>query len=460
MGTDEADRTSISEREAEARIEKLHLEQEVLRQQCSPSHRFQEKVRAYTGLAAILSAFVAFGGLLLTFWQASENFRIAEAGRTAERFERALAFLSSDSAAQRVSGIRALNSFYNNWDSPYAHRSLVSIASLMALEKDVVVLSAMHNVFAGLRDENVPISIKRDVHEVLIDGNRSIFLQHPELAKVKIKYIGYDRVFNNCGDFANSNSKTQLCDTRKTLSYLGASIVELVAAGSDVLDLSQIYCPYCNFSNLSIGGASFKEAYLVEADFSEADLDEASFRDAFLVGTKFRGASLRGANYTVSFNSYVLKNFENHLGKEAVYGPDFNSAILDGADFSGHPVFRFHSAKQQDFFADLGPIFHNASLTGADFTKIRVYAVTDDERAPLENNFWSHPIHLPNGFFFVEWPLAPDAKLRMEADSPYLPYLQLRSFMQGANWEEASFPEGIEALLKHYPENAKALFEP
>ncbi len=124
MGTDGEQKKSIAVREAEARIEKLNLEQEVLRQQCSSSHRFQEKVRAYSGLAAILSAFVAVGGLLLTFWQASENFRTAEEGRTAERFERALALLVGESAAQRVSGVRALTGFFTNVDSPYAHRAL------------------------------------------------------------------------------------------------------------------------------------------------------------------------------------------------------------------------------------------------------------------------------------------------------------------------------------------------
>ncbi len=328
----------------------------------------------------------------------------------------------------------------------------------MVLEKDAVVLSAMRSVFARLQDQRFPPHVKRDVHEMLVEGNRSIFLQNPELTKVKINYTGYDRIFSACDDFLDMESKVRLCEIRTTLKYVNDTIVDLVAADSGVIDLSGIYCPYCDFSNLIIGAISFSEAYLPNADFSEASLDGASFHDAFLVGTNFRKASLRKAIYTVSFNSYVWKNFENHLGKEAVFGPDFTDAVLDGADFSGHPVFRFHSANQQEYFADMGAMFRNASLDGTDFSAIRIFAVTDDERAPLENNFWSHPIDLPNGFFFVEWTLEPTAKLRIEADSPYLPYLQSLGFsMAGASWRGARFPEGIKELLKHHPNSVNAL---
>jgi uncharacterized protein YjbI with pentapeptide repeats len=445
----------LSERETQARIDKILLEQEQLRAQLSSSHQFHEKIKTYTGAAGVITAFVALLTLVLTFWQTSENLNISQQGKTAELFDRSLSLLSAERDVQRISGAIAISRFLSKEHPEYHRQALLGLASTMALERNAVVLNTIGDIIGAVTNADVSTDVISAAHRSLIDSNRNILKNNQSIKQSVISFADTKAKFDNCLDFVSDSD--DMCEIRTVMKYLGETAIKLIAGGSDVTDFSDTYCAFCDFSELHLEGYDFSRSYLSNANFSSANLAGASFHDSFLVRTDFSGAKLQGAKFTATHDSYVRRNFKNHMGREAVYGPDFRCADLRKADFAGHPVFRFHSAKQQEYFADLGPIFWGSDLEGTDFSKIRIYAVTDKEKAPIENNFWSHPIKLPNEFFYVEWPLQPDAKLRLEKDSPYKPYLQLGFAFRGANWTKASFPDGIKELLEKKPPESDSI---
>jgi uncharacterized protein YjbI with pentapeptide repeats len=327
----------------------------------------------------------------------------------------------------------------------------------MAREDDPVVRSSIYETLGKL-DTTVISEADRDTVFVSLVRLSRILVEEGDLRRT----AGTTVVYDGGAALTLAEKRADPASAVARAKGIADVIVALARGASSVSDLTGIYCASCDFRKLNLSRYKFSKAILHEANFSGSLLNGSSFDDADLTETNFESTDLRDASFRVEFASpsnYVRLNFVRRGGKSSVYGPHFQCADLRRANFEGHPILRFHSAVQVEYFADSGPSFQWANLEGADLRKMTIYGVSDSPKSPLRRGPSDAVFSFPTGkagISYYEWPIwREDAIAEIDATSPFTPYLTDLPFMfHGANWSQALLPTGVRELLERLPDSS------
>jgi hypothetical protein len=362
------ERLELDKRDAEARIAKIDLEKKVLSDQLTRASQLREWLKTLGTAAAILV-------FLWTVISGLQQLRDNLTSREEERFERAIVRISSEKPTGRLSGVVSLRDFLA--PGPHASGALSYLANAMILEQDSSVRRAILEAITSLKTGELDRRTLNQTLETLVDGNRNL----TQIA-AKQSQSGYS--YPNDPDLA---------DRLRTIS---AAIVFLLKNRTEIRNLSGIYCVSCDFRGINLPGVIFDDAILSSAVFDNAILTNSSFENAVLTSTSFKGAHLNSAKFALTRDKqpgFAVEAFLHHQGFFP-YGPNFNCADLQNADFSGQPFFGL--VQESPGFTDpinaMVPELSNANLAKADFTRMGLYLVLKLPKGSIPQ-----PIRLPRG---------------------------------------------------------------
>ena len=431
----------MSEERDRAETEKLQAETRLLEQQASPNARRIEQFKAAAGVGGMMTAIVAVGGLLFSFWQFQTESIAKREAYQQERLDHTLALLFDEDPAKQISGVWTLESFIRVSEPAVKRQILAVLVHVLAEEEDKAVRDA------------IVASFRTPGYADLDEEFQAVLLQ--QLVAASASLIIEDDLWRT----RRGNRETGLPEhsiEARALS-IGKAVVALLSSGPAFKRVSGVYCAGCDFSGMALDGVDFSEAILYQANFSGASLIEANFDSADLEETRFVGAKLRGA--TLTFNdrtregfyrqSYIFRATNRDRFKG---GPNFNCADLRDADFSGHPLFGFiHVAVgPQSWSEDQGASFVGADLEDADFREARFFG------KKLENMSYPFPARRGIGrlddkielFEFSHRDFAAGWKPPAEYQGSLW---KIRQFLSGANWSQAKFSPDMLDWLEYDP---------
>jgi uncharacterized protein YjbI with pentapeptide repeats len=391
--------------------QKLRLEQQILRRQLSRTWLTMEWLKSATVLAALF-------GAALTFYVGYGQIQQAEQDRSADRFNKALARLSSSSTIERLTGVSGLRLFLDDSDSRLRMNALQFLVNAASIESDEFVQSAIINVFEHVKKTEPDPKLLNEILHVTLEQNRNqtrsiiggwakrahnrqvrFLVDHTNLGLSQksipdpiprkiikqltpIEYLQFE---------ASIPFRFEGLKTKKTVPLRGLSkiISILIQTGATSKDFSEIYCERCDFRNAKgLEGANFYKAFLAQANFSHAKLQGASFKDSDLRGTLFFSTDLSGADLTNSDTD--LKDFK----ETNVSFPLLECANLKGANLSGTPLIVFASkygtmSKRLKTFRTLSPSLKLIKIdenTKLDSFLVVFYTRISDEYAAIHIN--------------------------------------------------------------------------
>ena len=348
--------------------QKLALEIRSLARQLSKRGFALELLKSAGVLAALL-------GVGVTLYIGFGQVRNSEQNRVAERFDKALTRLASDKPNERITGVSALRLFLSERDSSLQSQALHFLVNAISLETDLLVQSAIFDVFSELKtvevsqsalDESLRTAVERNKsfsftiqnqwHDRVAKDQKQIIVQYltpptradqipspiPQKLIAKLSLEGYLNYLEaERGPFERLEPNLDV-----PLRGLARLIPTLLEFGADTTDLSGIYCEDCDFTKSgNLSGVKFDNSYLVRANFSRVDLRNASFKQANLSGTVFFAADLSNADLTTEETESIDWN---------PGFPLFECANLKGADLSGIPLLVYKEEFSTYYFGERG----------------------------------------------------------------------------------------------------------
>lgn len=402
----EAEDKALDRQEAEARIQKLKLEQDKLRlekrslrRQLSFHGVALEWLKASTVPAALIGVFV-------TLYVGIAQLRQAQDGRSAERLESAITRLSSTRVNERLAGVAALRLLVYSNDRERQYSALHFLISALSIEEEVTVQDAITDLFRQLEPKSLnavalsnaltsALERNRFLTRQVVDSELDAFrkatreraskLLNVSLDQLKgtSERIGYDTIpeqtisdhyvsqlsFHDYIDLFSSRRhpfEGMEAGNRKSLYDLAQIIQKLISLGATATDFSGIYCEGCNFANAVLPRSNFERAYLSRSDFSRATLPGSIFRNADLVGVTFFSANLAGADLSVSEMSETTPA-ALMLKEQWVTFPILTCATLTGANLYRRPLTAV------SVFAQQKPVSGKTSIS------LRITTAREDE---------------------------------------------------------------------------------
>jgi hypothetical protein len=264
--------------------------------------RHQAITNARTGLALVLTALGAAGGLAFTartYRLGQETYRLSRQGHITDRYSKAIEQLGDEKVEVRLGGIYALERLMH--DSPADQPTIME--TLAAFVRQHAPPSSRLALPARGTPPRAPAHPTEDVQAVLtVLGRR------------------------------NPVDKERPIDLSRT-DLTGARLVGATLTHADLGEAT--------LTGARLGGADLTDADLSEAELTNADLGEATLTRASLVGATLTGARLGGATLTGArlgganlTGAFVVGAdlTQANLGGAALTGADFFEAILTGAD--------------------------------------------------------------------------------------------------------------------------------
>lgn len=360
--SDESDRPeqcpptiSIQDEKTMLESEKLRLEQHLLRRQLSRTGLAMEWLKSATVPAAVL-------GAAITFYIGFGQIEQAEQNRSAERFDKALARLSSANVVERLTGVSGLRLFLNSDDTKIRKDTLQFLISAASIEPNEFVQRAIINALEQVKGARVDIATLNAALYFALEQNRnltaSIITQQQERVRsTQVKILVSSKNLKSVSDeipnpipksktsklslddykrfkFANLSRFENLPPTESIpIKGLAKIISILVQSGASSGSFTDIYCELCDFRHTrSLEGANFEGAFLSQANFSHAHLKNSSFKNADLSGTLFFSADLTNAD--LSENTNTSRDYK----KAPMDFPLLECANLKGANLTGTPL--------------------------------------------------------------------------------------------------------------------------
>ena len=356
----------MTERDEEE-TKKVTAERIVLELQASRRFQRREDIKALAGLAGVLAAIVAIGGLLFSWDSSQQQEALDREVRIDTRLDRAFERLASTSSADRMSAVTVLQSFLP--EQKYSRDSLIlmTLTNALSIEDDPMVRNYIVRALTATDRELIAETSQREALENLIDISRALVVE---------------------GDLKNSRRLAARLPARGGLEVrahnVAQAIVGMMRSGAVTKDLSRSYLVESDFSRMDLSGVDFSDAVLSYSRFiatvcrscvfDGADIEDVRFNHAVLDGSKFTVTEAPGAGQSRS--SYVFNLLAR--GKDEFNGPDFSQSSLVDADFTGHHLFGLR--KDDEFRDAIGiglPRFHKTTLTRTDFRNISIYTVSD-----------------------------------------------------------------------------------
>ena len=157
----------LEKAEAEARLEKIRLEKQVLARQLSKEGKLIEWLKASAVPITILGAIVAL-------WVGFNQLRQTEENRVADRFEKALTRLSSKNPIERITAVSSLRFFLTDGTPEIQSNALQSLVDAMAYESEQRVETALVDAIADLKRGEVPSTSLNAALDRVIEHNRAL----------------------------------------------------------------------------------------------------------------------------------------------------------------------------------------------------------------------------------------------------------------------------------------------
>lgn len=307
------DRARLDLAEAQARVEKLKAETQVLQRQLTATAQRQESIKAYAAAAGVVTAMVALIALFVSGWLGLSQISEARMEKSQERLDKAIADIGNQAPGQRLSGVANLRSFLGlpGGSGQRDTQILLALVHSLAIEENPTVRSALQEVLRSVDRTSVQAAATDAALQGLIGLSRGL-VNEGTLYRERVSY----------------HQLPQAASVEARAQSLSDPMVALLRAGSSIRNFAGIYCVRCDFSRLSINSANFDNAILSGADFYAASLEHATFDRADIESVNFAQAHLRWAKFTQSplrnFGSFTMRyafdraeaNFEQSSRKE------------------------------------------------------------------------------------------------------------------------------------------------
>jgi uncharacterized protein YjbI with pentapeptide repeats len=371
----------MGEEERRLRVAKLQVEIALLRQQLSPGERRYERLKVVAGVSGIITAGIAFVGVILSGVQWFRSESQNRAARAEERLERLLTLSAEPNPAARLAAVVSLASFLRDPDQARVTQTLLALTNMLGVESSVSVRNAILATVAELDPSRVEDGVLDRTLTSLAQVSRSL-MQEGNLWQTRREF---PHILPSDGSVE-----------ARAISVANA-IAILIRKGGKQSDLSRTYLAATDLSGSSLPGVSFDDSILAWTDFRGADLAAASFVNADLDRTVFIEANLRKAKFehvleespTIPRHNYI----EEQLARTdtarrgysprprqfyIIYGPDFRCADLRDASFKGYPLLPLaldEVAPTVDVLQVWESSFRYSNLEGTKFHSLRMFGV-------------------------------------------------------------------------------------
>ena len=357
----------MASRKSSLEAAKVGLEVRALRRSLTRSGRFLQWMQA-------ASVPIAAASLIATIVFQTYQISSASDAQHDDLYQRLVSRLTSKDRSERLSGVFGFQEALPQLESKRARSTCIQLLGSLEMEEDQIVQDALVETLthgdgpcmrAGTRDEMTRRVIAanqvlaKNLREAsdgrhvkrLRDQVRSLLHLGPAESGADLTGEVYELdneldmlsptdsmgldVYAGAYDFVTEAERRMLRGAGRLLTRL--------ASGSNVKDLSNIYCEECDFSRGDLAGANFKDSFLRGSDFSFSSLQGSSFDGADLRNVIFYGADLRRSN--MRFSSERDENHQEVLAAvrrsswDAVAEPPrLDCADLRGADLAGRPL--------------------------------------------------------------------------------------------------------------------------
>jgi len=430
----------------ESIIRKTNLESRLLEEQLTPRYRRTEILKSIAAVSGVILAVIGLVGGILSVGRWLYELQQSRKLRTEERLDHAVQLLASSEAKERLAGLVSLRSFLFETNATQNTQVLLSLSGALRLEDSAAIRSAIAALFEDIDPQILDkASLNRGLFAA-IQGSRGL-VNESDLWRKRPQ---------------NLYRLEQDVEQGERLQAMAYVISTLLRKGARVNDMSGIYLGRSDLSGLDLSGISFDDAILAWSDFTNSTCFRTTFNGADLEKARFVRADLREAKLTFIPRKgesairwcYVDRQMDRSGHQVQVTGPDFTSADLRHADFTGHALFCMTpDAIPEVTMVSLPPQFDRANLEATDFRNIRIYGIRDpnDHSSPFFTVHGDGYIPEDEKYERFTERLMEDSSLLPE-HTKYLKSLRELCFaLSGSNWKPARFPKAIAEWLSKSP---------
>jgi uncharacterized protein YjbI with pentapeptide repeats len=446
---------------------KAELELALLEQQLTPSHQRREWLKVWGGLSGLAVATVSLIVALASIGQWAAQKQLDRELVTEKRIDDALAKLSSERPAERVSSVPLLLGFLPQLDEGRTSRA-DSRSKVRQAEDEERITGALISAFAREPDPQIGELLSLTLQSV--DYTR---LERPALNRLLAMVLMYNRAGLRAWRGPTSANSSPVGDPPRTLVVLSQAAGLMMRAGGRVKKFDEVYLVGGDFRRLSLPRTTFQDSWLDDANFSSADLRGTKFVNARLDGTVFVSADLQEATFRGEPVGYerppssfreLLKSslhvtFYSYIGLDPSdptkpYDfPDFSCADLRRVRFEQFPLFALWWSDEDDETVGSSVKLENANIAGAEFRSALMLAkeASRDGLSDYEN--------VAAGGVVAERPRPPageptatvmrfDAPLELQPGHADGFHLNLDKWFGHSNWTQAMMPVWLQRSLQ------------
>lgn len=230
-------------------IDKTIAETDALRSQQSKAARFLEWLKAVAGMGAVVASIVAVLGLWFSVSRWQDDLRQSRELRAQEQVSRAFDNLASTNTSSRLASLASLRPFLIDGDEARSRLILDVLVSQLSVEQGSIVRDAIVAVLLSSSESGALSPDTLDhVLQRLIEANRALVI----------------------GESLYGRTRSQGATTASEApaESIGHVIASLIRSRNGPLNLSDVYCARCDFSNLELSGIDLSGSILHGADLA------------------------------------------------------------------------------------------------------------------------------------------------------------------------------------------------
>jgi hypothetical protein len=329
-------------------VEKMRFENRKLERDLTPESWWFRAPKEFLAWGGIFTILLTVYGLVSSYNKASDDRANAQAAERRVRFEDAVKRLESPNVTSKLVAVAVLSGYLTDKDRPYHRQILLTFASVVATESDLLMQAAIFDL------------MKAQDNKAIVEADWSYFqgmLVSQSRALVARKDLYRSRQFG-------LDTRTASAD-EVAARHVGRLIAQNAQDGrvSKFDNYAGVYCEACDFRYKKFPrGADFSNAILDRADFRGATLEGANFNNAEMEGTVFAQAYLKDAQFqtvpesrlnegvgattddvaTIELKTpylqHVLQLLDSQVGVNVTM-PNFSCTYLQGARFDNLSLF-------------------------------------------------------------------------------------------------------------------------
>jgi uncharacterized protein YjbI with pentapeptide repeats len=447
----ELDKMELERKKLENR--KIELENHNLELHLAKRPTVIETLNKFSGLAGLVTALGAIITIAISVYQWSAESEQNRIVTVEERLNKTLVGLGDPASKVRLSSVTSLKGFLDEKHNTYHDQVLYALVTTLGIESDSYVRNAIVKIIEGIETTSVSPQLLKQSLELLASNSRY---------QVETGQLYENAVTNQFAIPENANELIA--------RDVSAAMISLIRKGVVIKDLSGIYCTKCDFSGLVLDNTNFKDAILNWSSFKNSKLRNSNFDGAELANTSFVKADLSYSRFTFSeikghdyHEPYTIKQINHKTSPSIIWSPDFSSANLSNADFTGHVLFGFLHDNARRSTIILNPQFANATLTNTNFSRIDIYGITIDRNDDPKNENLPFSTKnqdirtllrqqkkqgLDSSFAWIIFQCSLDDNATFTANTRFARSIgTLSECFMGSNWDRARMPKVLSDVL-------------